>query len=208
MAIQEETKHTFTSMDYKGRQIHVTQHEEDIPAVSFLEGDTLVMGTLPAVQAVIDVQEGDQPRVSGKVYDAFVELGDPLFSMALTVPPETLTELEDSLGDAGGFGMMPAMTAFQDLNVVTLVVDKPGSDLKLEAQLEFFTAEAATRMGTTLDGFLKLAAGFASDEQTGKMLEKLQLNVNGTRLTINFQAPIAELREISRSMEENLGDEN
>jgi hypothetical protein len=77
LAIQEETKHTFTSMDYKGRQIHVTQHEEDIPAVSFLEGNTLVMGTLPAVQAVIDVQEGDQTRVSGKVYDTFAGLGDP-----------------------------------------------------------------------------------------------------------------------------------
>jgi hypothetical protein len=128
--------------------------------------------------------------------------------MALPVPPEALTELEDSLGEAEGLGMMPTMTAFQDLDVVSLVVDKPGSDLKMEAQLEFFTADSATRMGTTLDGFLKLAAGFAVDEQTGKMLEKLQLNVDGTRLTINFQAPIAELREVSRGMEENLGDQN
>jgi hypothetical protein len=137
-----------------------------------------------------------------------VRLGDPLFSMALAAPPEALTELEDSLGDSEGFGMMPAMTAFQDLDVVSLVVDKPGSDLKMAAQLEFLNAESAAKMGNTLDGFLKLAAGFSPDEQAGKMLEKLQLNVDGNKLTLNFQAPIAELREVSRSTEEDSGGQN
>ena len=207
-AIQEQSEHTFTSIDYKGRQIHLSQDEEDAPALSFLDDTMLVIGTLPAVQAVIDVQEGDQPRVSGKVYDTFMGLGDPLFSMALSVPPEALTELEDSLGEAEGFGMMPAMTAFRDLDIVSLVVDKPGSELKMEAQLDFFTTESATKMGNTLDGFLKLAAGFASNEQTGKMMEKLQLDVNGTRLTLKFQAPISELKEVSRSMEEDFGGQN
>jgi hypothetical protein len=125
--------------------------------------------------------------------------------MALTVPPEAMTELEDSFGDAEGFGMMPAMTAVRDLDTVSLVVDKPGSDLKMEAQMEFLNAESATKMGNTLDGFLKLAAGFSSNEQSGKMLEKLQLNVDGTRLTLSFQAPIAELKEVASSMEEDLG---
>jgi hypothetical protein len=203
-AMQEQSEPALTSIDYKGRQIHVGQKEEDTLALSFLEGNVLVMGSLPAVQAVIDVQEGDQPRVSGKVYDAFVRLGNPLFSMALAAPPEALTELEDSLGDGEGFGMMPAMTAFQDLDVVSLVVDKPGSDLKMEAQLEFFTADSADRMGNTLDGFLKLAAGFSSNEESSKILEKLQLKVDGTRLTLNFQAPIADLREVASSTEGDL----
>jgi hypothetical protein len=189
-AMQEQSEPALTSIDYKGRQIHVGQKEEDTLALSFLEGNVLVMGSLPAVQAVIDVQEGDQPRVSGKVYDAFVRLGNPLFSMALAAAPEALTELEDSLGDGEGFSMMPAMTAFQDLDVVSLVVDKPGSDLKMEAQLEFFTADSADRMGNTLDGFLKLAAGFSSNEESSKILENLQLKVDGTRLTLNFQAPM------------------
>jgi hypothetical protein len=203
-AMQEQSEDIFASLDYKGRQVHVSQKEKDTSAVSFLGDNVLVMGTLPAVEAVIDVQEEDQPRVSGKVYDTFAGLGDPLFSMALAVPPEARTELEDSLGDAQGFGMMPAMTAFQDLDVVSLVLDKPGSDLKMEAQLEFFTTDSADRMGNTLDGFLKLAAGFSPDEQSSKFLQKLQLKVDGTRLTLNFQAPVAELREVARSTEGGL----
>jgi hypothetical protein len=87
-AVREQDEHIFTSMDYKGRQIHVGQNEEDTMSLSFLEDNTLIMGTLPAVQAVIDVPEGDQARVSGKVYNTFVGLGDPLFSMALAVPPK------------------------------------------------------------------------------------------------------------------------
>jgi hypothetical protein len=76
-AMQEQSEHPFTSIDYKGRQIHVSQHEEDTPALSFLGDNTLVMGTLPAVQAAIDVQEGDQPRVSGKVYDTLLDWETP-----------------------------------------------------------------------------------------------------------------------------------
>jgi hypothetical protein len=207
-AMQEQSEHPLTSIEYKGRQIHIGQHEGDALTLSFLGDSALVMGTLPAVQAVIDVQKEGQARASGKVYDAFDGLGDPLFSLALAVSPESLTGLEDSLGDAAGFGMMPAMTAFQELDVVSLVLDKPGSDLKMEAQLEFLNAESAVRMGNTLDGFLKLAAGFSSHEQSSKMLENLQLKVDGNRLTLNFQAPISELREVTRSMEEDLGEQN
>jgi hypothetical protein len=59
-------------------------------------------------------------------------------------------------------------------------------------------------MGNTLDGFLKLAAGFSSNEESSKILEKLQLKVDGTRLTLNFQAPIADLREVASSTEGDL----
>jgi hypothetical protein len=194
-------------MDYAGQQIYFSPEDADTPALAFLGDDTLALGTLPAVQDVIDVQQGNLDRISGKVYDTFNGLGDPLFSMAMEVPPDAMTDLDDSFGGGQGFGMMPAMDAFRDLDVISLVLDKPGNDLKVEAMLDFFTAESASKMSDTLDGFLKLAAGFAPDAGTQTLLQKLDLSVSGTRLTIKFQAPISEIQEASRTMDQDFSGE-
>lgn len=204
-AIEESGEYVMGTVDYAGQRVYVDQGDEDGPAIAFLDDDTLVLGTLPAVQDVIDVHQGNLDRASGKLYDTFTSLGEPLFSMAMEVPPDAMQELEDSIGGGQGFGMMPALDAFGDLDIISLVVDKPGSDLKVEATLEFFSAQSATEMSNTLDGFLKLAAGFAPDEGVRALLDKLQLSVDGARLTINFQAPVSEIREVARGLEQDLG---
>lgn len=112
------------SEDYKGQQIHVGGTKDNTFALGFLSDQVLLIGTVPAVQAVIDVQVGDSQPASGKVVDSLEALGDPLFKMALVVPPEALAKLEDEMGD-GGF-VPVAYEAMQDLEVVTLVVDRPG----------------------------------------------------------------------------------
>jgi hypothetical protein len=206
-AIEESGKDALDTMDYAGQQIYLAPEDSDTLAMAILGDDTLVLGTLPAVQNVIDVQDGKLDRISGKVHDTFNDLGDPLFSMAMQMPPEALADLDDSLGGGQGFGMMPAMDAFRDLDVLSLVLDKPGNDVKVEATLDFFTAESASRMSDTLDGFLKLAAGFAPDEGTRMLLENLELSVDGTRLTIKFQAPISEVQEAARSIEQDFSGE-
>ena len=202
-AIEENSGHVLDTMDYAGQQIYVDPEQADTPALAFLGDNTLVLGALPAVQDVIDVRDGKLDRISGKVYDTFNDLGDPLFSMAMAVPPEAMADWQDSMGGGQSFGMMPAMDAFHDLEVISLVLDKPGNDLKVEATLDFFTPESASKMNDTLDGFLKLAAGFAPDEGVRKLMEKLELSVNGTRLTMKFQAPLAEIQEVARSMEQD-----
>ncbi|HZA23577.1 MAG TPA: hypothetical protein VFA32_13420, partial [Dehalococcoidia bacterium] len=206
-AIEESGEDALDTMDYAGQQIYLAPEDSDTLAMAILGDDTLVLGTLPAVQNVIDVQDSKLDRISGKVHDTFNDLGDPLFSMAMQMPPEALADLDDSLGGGQGFGMMPAMDAFRDLDVLSLVLDKPGNDVKVEATLDFFTAESASRMSDTLDGFLKLAAGFAPDEGTRMLLKNLELSVDGTRLTIKFQAPISEVQEAARSIEQDFSGE-
>jgi hypothetical protein len=206
-ATEESGGYVLDTMDYAGQQIYFAPEDADTPALAFLGDDTLALGTLPAVQDVIDVQQGNLDRISGKVYDTFNGLGDPLFSMAMEVPPDAMTDLDDSFGGGQGFGMMPAMDAFRDLDVISLVLDKPGNDLKVEAMLDFFTAESASKMSDTLDGFLKLAAGFAPDAGTQTLLQKLDLSVSETRLTIKFQAPISEIQEASRTMDQDFSGE-
>ena len=163
------------SENYKRQQIHVGGTKDNTFDLGFLSDQVLLIGTVPAVQAVIDVQMGDSQPVSGKVVDSLEALGDPLFKMALVVPPEALAKLEDEMGD-GSF-VPVALEAVQDLDVVTLVVDRPGADLTIEAQLRFSNSDSAAEISNTLIGFLALAKDFAPDEQTQELLKKLEIAV-------------------------------
>ena len=197
-ALEEHGEIKLVSENYKGQQIHVGDTDGPALALGFLSDKVLLIGTVPAVRAVIDVQVGDRPPASGKVVDSLRALGDPLFKMALVVPPETLAKLEDEMG---GGGFVPiAFEAAQDLDVVTLVVDRPGADLKIEAQMRFTNSDSAAEIGNTLIGFLALAKGFAPDEQTQDLLQKLEIAVEGGTINIHFQAPLADLKEVASGL--------
>ncbi len=101
--------------------------------------------------------------------------------------------------------MMPAMSAIQDIEVVAILIDKLGADLKIVSKVGFADATSATEMGNTLDGLLKLAPGFVPDESTRELLRKLQLNVNGRFITISLQVPLSELQEVTRDLSPDLG---
>ena len=202
-AIKESGGMDLSLMEHSGVQIQFDA--DDNTAFAFLEGDKMVIGTLPAVQDVVDVQQGNLAGVSGRLYDTFTELGSPLGSIAVAVPPEALEELQDSQGGGAGFGMMPAMEAIQDIQIIAFIIDRLGQDLKVEARLDFANADSAAEMGDTLDGLLKLMSGFISDENVTALLDKLELEVSGTMITVKLQAPLVEIQEAANSMEENLG---
>ncbi len=197
----------WSTTEYKGVRILSDESEGENPAIAVLDGDTTVLGTLPAIQAVIDVKQGDMAGISGPVYDAFNDMGTPLVSLAVAIPPETVANLEDSMGGAQGFGMVPAMDALQDISVMGFLVDKLGEDLKVEARVDFVNAESANEMGDTLDGLLKLASAFAPDESVRSLLDKLELTVDGSNITVSFQAPLSELEGVAQTMGENFGSQ-
>ena len=198
-ALEEHGEIKLVSKVYKGQEIHVGDTGGRPLALGFLSDQVLLIGTVPAVQAVIDVRVGDQPPASGKVVDRLERLGDPLFKMALAVPPEALAKLQEEMGDGAGF-MPIAFEAVRDLEVVTLVVDRPGADLKIEAQLNFTNLDSAAEIGNTLIGFLALAKGFSPDVQTQELLQKLEIAVEGGTINIRFQAPLADLKEVASGL--------
>ena len=159
-ALENSGKVRLVSEVYKGQEIHVGDAEDQTLALGFLSDEVLLIGTVPAVQAVIDVHVGDSQPASGKVVDSLEGLGDPLFKMAMAVPPEAMAKLEDETGDNAFVPI--AFEALQDLDLVTLVVDRPGLDLKIEAQLSFTNPDSATEIGDALIGFRALAKVFVT----------------------------------------------
>ena len=191
--------------DFRGVRVYQDQQNDDTPHIAFLDGETTIIGTQSAVHNVISVQQGSMASVSGQVYETFIDLGNPLVSLAAAVPPGAFDDIGVSLGSGQGFGMLPAMSAIQDIEVVGILIDKLGSDIKIVSNFGFVDASSATEMGNTLDGLLKLAAGFIPEERTRALIGKVQLNVNGRFITLSLQAPLSELQEVTRDMAPELG---
>ncbi|MFQ6029011.1 MAG: hypothetical protein ACE5Q6_16140 [Dehalococcoidia bacterium] len=198
-AIQEEAGVGFTSREYKGVTLHVDESDSDVPALAVLDSDTLVAGTVPAVENVIDVWDSSLPPISGKAYDTFSSMGTPLLRMAMTVPPEALGELNNSLGSGMSFAPA-AMSAVQDLEVVAVMADKNGDAIQFRADLDFFTADSATQLGDMIDGLIKFVSGISPDPNLPKLLNMLDIDVIDNRLTVNFQTTISELQELAEGM--------
>ena len=202
-AIEEHSETPLTIQDYLGQEIHVGESEDHTMALSFLSDDVLVVGTLEAVRAVIDVQQGKMERASGRVFDSYRDLGEPLFKLAMAVPPEALAELEEGMGD-GGFVPF-SVQALRDLDVVTIVLDRPGDDLKVEARLNFTNGKSAKEIGNALVGLMALAKGLVPDEEARKLLDRLVIDTVEKRVTVLFQAPMSELQQAAASMEGSSG---
>ncbi len=197
-ALENSGKVKLVSEVYKGQEIHVGETDDQTLALGFLSDEVLLIGTVPAVHAVIDVHVGDSQPASGQVVDSLEALGEPLFKMAMAVPPDALAKLDEEMGD-GGFVPI-AFEAVRDLDLVTLVVDRPGEDLKIAAQLSFTNPDSAAEIGNTLIGFLALAKSFSPDKQTQELLKKLEIAVENGTINIRFQAPLADLKEVASGL--------
>jgi hypothetical protein len=199
-ALQAAGEAPLTATDYKGRRVHSAEDDQDQGALVVLEGDNLVVGTLEAVRAVIDVQDGDRDRASGEVQAALSDLDDGLIRLVLEVPSGALQD-QLPLGDIPFLGdsveNLPAVLgAVRDLALVGLSLDQDGQDLKLRVTLNFGSADSATVFGNFLDGILKLVSGASPDAQTRELVERLQIDVDGDGVAISLEIAVAELSQL------------
>ncbi|MSQ06659.1 MAG: hypothetical protein EXR46_05635 [Dehalococcoidia bacterium] len=147
---------------------------------------------------MIDVHQGDQPPLSGVVWDTFQALGNPMFRVAAKVPQNAFDDSDSPLSDLPGLGGMPlGAEALKSLEVVGLSLDKTGQNLKLHAQLDCSDADSASRTEAMLSGGLSLLRGFSNDRQLRDLLDQIQVKVDGKRMDVVFQAAGADLQALA-----------
>ena len=199
-AIQGATDAALSTTEYKGRLVHSIGDEN--VAISLLEGGTLVLGTLKGVEAVIDVQERDEERVSGKVYKEFISQGDALVRLAIdasALPKEGLGQLPSA--QEFGLGESPsALRVLKDAETIGVAIEKDGRTLKSKAQLKFSNESAAAEVGDTIDGFVKVFKGLSPNEEIKELLKNVQVSVDKATVTVTFQANVSELGEPVRGL--------
>ena len=189
---------------YKGWRIHGPEGDTEGVALVFLEGDILVLGSVEAVKAVIDVQEGDRRRVSGAVPDALADLGHGLFSLAVEVPSEEIPDLLSDLGEIpflgdNGQALSAILGPLQDLEILGLAVAENGQILNLRVNLDFADEDSAASVSKFLEGILTLASGLIPDAEARDLLDSLEVSADGSRLTIRLEVVASQIGSLVRA---------
>ena len=192
--------------DYKGHQLYTFDDGPDDGAVlAFLEEDNLVVGSVEAVHAVIDVQEGDRDQVSGALRDAFNDLGPGLFRIEVEFPADDLQDQLVHLGDIPFLGedienLPAALGALQELELIGFALAQNGQILIPRINLDFGSEDSARSVGNLLDGLVKLGAGLVPDPEVADLLNQIQVEQEKSRLTIRLEVAAAELGGLVNSI--------
>ena len=200
-ALEKAGDDSLSSAEYKGYTVHAGG-DGDI-AFSLLGPDTLVLGSLGHVRSAIDVREGDRERASGATFDAFSDLDESWARLAFAVPPEAVEELEGSLDQ---LPVPISMDLFRGIQIVAVGVREISDGVSVQANVDFASESMSSDAADAVDGLLKVIGAFSSDDEIERALENVQVSVDGTRLSVSYEASFADLEEAAGSLADGLPD--
>ena len=131
-------------------------------------------------------------------------MGDALFRLAVQVPSEVSQGLDDaSPFEDLPFGDFPLdLGVFRDIEIAGVMFDRGGEDFTAIAQVDFTRESSASEAANALDGLLKLSRRLSSDEELKNLLEKVQVSVKKSRVTVRFEVGVSDLMEMIGSFED------
>ncbi len=183
---------------YKGSNIYSPEDREDGDDefdLSVLDGSMFVIGSGGAVNDMIDIKTGDADPASGELMDAFSDLESGLFGLVLKVPQDIANETD--LGAVPGLGDLPISLDFiSALDIVGLGGDLNSGSLDLVVTMDFTNEEAAESLEAFISGIVTLASGFLQDPDTAGLLEGLEIDRDGSLLTIKIGIPLSDIPDL------------
>jgi hypothetical protein len=194
--IEEQMGEKLNSRAYKDNTLYIDADEEF--AIAFLSEEMLLVGTEKAVKDIIDVNNDDRKSITGPVLDTYEQLGDALIKLALELPEEA----QEALTEEAGLGGMPiSFEPFKDIDVTGFALDKVQETLSIRIETHFLSAESAQDAGDTISGAINLFKGLLTDPEVKGLLEKIEVTVNETWLTIAFSIELSEIEEMIEKLQ-------
>jgi len=200
------SEETVISMSYNGYQIY-TDSLQDI-ALAAVGSDGIAIGSMAAVEDVIDIREGDQSTATGRIMDIYDDLGNPMLKLAMVLPPEALSGKDD----AEGMDMMGMDLSFlSDIDILTVIADKNGDQMPISVQLCFTNEDSAQQLKGLLDVMMPMIRGGMLGSLLGDMggledtitslLETLEIGQDGTCIEISLTLTISLIEELMQGLE-------
>lgn len=179
---------------YKGTNVYTLADDPDEFTLSVLDSKTFAIGTGGAVKDIIDIRSGDAEPASGTFIDAFNDLGGGVFGLVAKVPQDSFED--EDLGSIPGLGDLPISLDFlSSLDIVALAGELDNGSLNIILIMDFTNSEAAETLEGFINGLVTLASGFSPDPRTTELLSGLEIEQDGTRLTITISIPETDLRD-------------
>ena len=184
---------------YKGTNVYSSADNRDEFMLSVLDSEIFAVGLGGALEDIIDIWVGDADPASGPLIDAFNDLGDGAFGIALKVPPG-IAEGADS-GSLPQLGGLPISLDFiSELDILGLGGTLTSDSLDLVINMDFTSQDAAESLEEFISGIVSLAPGFLPDPRIGELLSGLEIGRDGRRLTIKAGIPTADLSDLLGSL--------
>ncbi len=178
---------------YNFQEINII--EEDDGAIAFLQSDLIVLGSLDAVKAVIDVRRGDRPAISGPMADSFEALGNPLAKLFINLPPEATEDLSiDEINENLG-GLIQIDPGLFDIRSIGLSQDKTGSQFVVKVLFEYPDITSARTARDTFSA-LALAGALFLGGDFGELLGAVDLSFSADTLTAELSVTTEDARRI------------
>ena len=181
--------------EYKGINIYSLEDDDDEVTLSVLDSGAFALGQGGAVKDIIDLRNGDTDSASGPLVDVFEDLRGGVFGFAAKVPQDSFQD--EDLGSVPGLGDLPISLDFlSSLDIVGLGGNLNNGTLDISVNLDFTDEEAAETLEGFIRGIVTLASGFSSDPRMTELMSSLEIDQDGTRLTITIAIPESDLIDI------------
>ena len=196
----------YQTESYRGHTVHIFSDageefdREESGAAVFLDSETLLFGSVPGVEAMLDVAEGAAPPLSGELRQALDFLGERHLGFAVELPPEFLEEM---VMGADGEDVMPEMGLLGALDLGALVA--PVSAMKLllhddameiEAVSLFEDNDAATASKEYSEGIVAMFGLMSDSPELLELASGMEVSQSGNAVTFGMTISSAAMGQL------------
>ena len=179
---------------YKGVNVYSPEGEIDGVIFSVLDPGMFAVGTGGALEDIIDIWVGEAESASGPTIDLLNDLSGGVFAFAVKVPQDALDG--GDIGPLSQFGDLPvSMDFISSLDILGVGGELSNDSVDITMALDFTDQEAAESLEEFISGIVTLASNFSDDPATAELLDGLEVDRDGRRLTIKAGIPKSELTD-------------
>ena len=167
-------------------------------AFGFAGVKTLLFGTKPGVEAMLDVAAGVTPRASGEIKQALDALGDRHMGLAVSLPPELLEMAEGGVEDAmpqteGLLGALDPSALSAQLTVMKLLL----RDDAIEMQVKQFYEDDASALAFKeyAEGTIAMASVMTEAPEIQDLISGVEIDQSGSAVTFSVTISKAVLEQ-------------
>lgn len=204
--IESLADEAFITVGYKDYKIYTDTSQET--GIAFLSADTFVVSAMQTVKDVIDVKEGDQPAISGKVLDTYDGLGDTQVKLAMALSPGQVAKGLKDIDIPEQMQQAVDLAVFANIETIGMTLDEDAVLVSINLQMGFASNETADAAKSELDRLITLVVNFAPTgllpvdipQEVLELLSNLSVTTSDSYLNVGLETTTSELKNLSQGL--------
>lgn len=190
----------FETQKYSGYKIHTFNGDVSIV---FLNSELMAVGPENVVKDVIDVGLGKSKPMSGKPYELYDALDNPLFKGACKVPWMVSKEIPTDWPpyEERNVDLRP----LRDVDMVSAVLDKSGSTINIQVHLYFVSSSSAIDTSECIQDLIAWAEYTLPLPELSNIVDRTHVVVYNSQVLVELDITASEIKDLIGALErENL----